>query len=97
MDRYKNMPTPQEFNRKMHECVEHKKLTKLKSCIVNTVHDSIVIDVHPDEKQDVIQILSSINSSMKNIIDSQFKIDFNVPLLLEAKIGNNWLDTKDVL
>jgi hypothetical protein len=34
---------------------------------------------------------------MKNIIDSQFKIDFNVPLLLEAKIGNNWLDTKDVL
>ena len=74
-----------------------KKLTKLKSCIVNTVHDSIVIDVHPDEKQDVIQILSGINNSMKNIIDSQFKIDFNVPLLLEAKIGNNWLDTKDVL
>ena len=64
---------------------------------VNTVHDSIVIDVHPDEKQDVIQILSGINNSMKNIIDSQFKIDFNVPLLLEAKIGNNWLDTKDVI
>jgi hypothetical protein len=23
-------------------------------------------------------------------------LDFNVPLLLEAKIGPNWLDTKDV-
>ena len=23
-------------------------------------------------------------------------IDFNVPLLLEAKIGNNWLDTKEL-
>ncbi len=33
---------------------------------------------------------------MNNIINKQFKIDFNVPLLLEAKIGNNWLDTKDI-
>ena len=74
-----------------------KKLINLESCIVNTVHDSIVIDVHPEEKQDVIQLLSIVNNNMKNIIDSQFKIDFNVPLLLEAKIGNNWLDTKDVL
>ena len=74
-----------------------KKLSDFNSCIVNTVHDSIVIDVHPDEKEDVIQLLSSINNSMKDIIDNQFNIDFNVPLLLEAKIGNNWLDTKDVL
>ena len=27
------------------------KLRDLQSCIVNTVHDSIVIDVHPDEKR----------------------------------------------
>ena len=30
-------------------------------------------------------------------INRKFNIDFNVPLLLEAKIGNNWLDTKDVV
>ena len=65
-------------------------------CIVNTVHDSIVIDVHPDEINKVIFILKSINEDMNNIINQQFKIDFNVPLLLEAKIGDNWLDTKDV-
>ncbi len=29
--------------------------------------------------------------------DNQWDIDFNVPLMLEAKIGNNWLDTKDVM
>jgi hypothetical protein len=33
---------------------------------------------------------------MKTIIDSNYGIDFNVPLLLEAKMGDNWLDTKDV-
>ena len=72
------------------------RLKLLQSCIVNTVHDSIVIDVHPDETNKVIFILKDINEDMNTIINQQFKIDFNVPLLLEAKIGDNWLDTKDV-
>ena len=29
-------------------------------------------------------------------IDNKFKINFNVPLLLEAKIGVNWLDQQEV-
>ena len=73
------------------------KLLRLNSCIVNSVHDSIVIDVHPSEEQKIYHIIKEINSSMKNIIDTHYNIDFNVPLLLEAKIGNNWLDTKDVM
>ena len=28
----------------------HKRLRQKKSCLVNTVHDSMVVDVHPDEK-----------------------------------------------
>ena len=72
-------------------------LKELKSCIVNTVHDSIVIDVHPNETQQVIDIISETNDVLKNIIDKQWDIDFNVPLMLEAKIGKNWLDTKDVM
>ena len=71
-------------------------LMNMNSCIVNTVHDSIVIDVHPDEVDDVLNIVNSINSSMKTIIDTRWNIDFNVPLKLDAKIGDNWLDTKDV-
>ena len=71
-------------------------LLTLQSCIVNTVHDSIVIDVHPDEIDQVLEIVTSINSNMKKIIDTRWNIDFNVPLKLDAKIGDNWLDTKDV-
>ena len=65
-----------------------KRLKDLQSCIVNTVHDSIVIDIHPDEKQKVVFILKTININMKQIIDSQFNINFNVPLTLDIKIGN---------
>jgi len=72
-------------------------LTNLKSCVVNSVHDSIVIDIHPEEEKQVLFLLHSANQDLLNIINQKFNIDFNVPLLLEAKIGNNWLDTKDVI
>ena len=47
-------------------------------------------------QQDVINVIKNTNSNLKDIIDSQFNINLNVPLELEAKIGNNWLDTKDI-
>ncbi len=71
-------------------------LRNKKSCVVNTVHDSIVIDVHPDELDWVIHVVQSTNDNIKDIIREWLEVDFNVPLLLEAKIGNNWLDMKDI-
>jgi len=69
---------------------------QMQSCIVNTVHDSIVIDVHPTEKDKVLRIINAANDRLLAIVNKKWKLDFNVPLLLEAKIGPNWLDTKDV-
>jgi DNA polymerase I-like protein with 3'-5' exonuclease and polymerase domains len=71
-------------------------LAYAKSCIVNSVHDSIVIDVHPDEERLVLQAINNTNEELTNLIAGRWGINFNVPLLLEAKIGPNWLDTKDV-
>ena len=71
-------------------------LTDMQSCIVNTVHDSIVIDVHPEEEQKVLDVINETNKVLKDLITMRWGIDFNVPLLLESKIGPNWLDTKDV-
>jgi DNA polymerase-1 len=71
-------------------------LKPMQSCIVNTVHDSIVIDIHPDEEQQVIDVINQTNETLPSLIVSRWGVQFNVPLLLEAKIGPNWLDTKDV-
>jgi len=73
-----------------------KLLDNMQSCVVNTVHDSIVIDVHPDEERKVLDIIDMTNKELPNLITLRWGIDFNVPLLLESKIGSNWLDTKDV-
>ena len=74
-----------------------KRLEVLQSCLVNTVHDSVVIDVHPAEETEVINLIKKVNDDLNDIIDSYYDVKINVPMVLEAKIGNNWLDTKDVM
>jgi DNA polymerase-1 len=73
------------------------RLSGYKSMLVNSVHDSVVLDVHPSEEEDVLDIIDSVNKSLKSIVESYYDIDVNVPLLLESKIGDNWLDVKDVV
>jgi len=73
------------------------RLKGYKSMLVNSVHDSVVLDVHPLEEKDVLSIIDDVNKSLKSIVESYYDIDVNVPLLLESKIGNNWLDVKDVV
>ena len=73
-----------------------KLLDGMQSCVVNSVHDSIVIDVHPDEEARCISIIEETNKVLPDLITIRWGLVFNVPLELEAKIGPNWLDTKDV-
>jgi len=44
----------------------------------------------------VLSTIDEINNSLYSIILERFDIEFNVPLLLEPKIGVNWLDQKEV-
>ena len=71
-------------------------LQPMQSCLVNSVHDSVVIDTHPDEINDVLSIIDLLNDNLNDIIQKEYDIEMNVPLLLESKIGDNWLDIKDV-
>ena len=68
----------------------------LQSLLVNTVHDSVVLDVHPAEEKSVLAIIQEINKDLKRIVEHYYDVEVNVPMLLESKIGNNWLDVKDV-
>ena len=74
----------------------HELLHPLQSCVVNSVHDSMVVDVHPDETRKVLTIIELLNDSINDLIEEKYNVKMNVPLLLEAKMGPNWLDTIDV-
>ena len=50
--------------------------------MVNSVHDSIVVDVHPSEERQVLDVIKTTNDNMITLIEKEIKLEFNVPLLL---------------
>jgi DNA polymerase I-like protein with 3'-5' exonuclease and polymerase domains len=72
------------------------RLKPYRSCVVNSVHDSIVIDVHPEEVNKVVEVVDSVQADLIGLINKTWDIDFNVPLALEAKIGINWLEQNEL-
>jgi len=64
----------------------------LQSLIVNSVHDSIVVDTYPGEENFVTQSISEAEQELRQAFLQKFEVDFDVPLLLECKVGDNWMD-----
>lgn len=70
---------------------------KLKSLLINEVHDSIITDTHPKEAACVAQINKECMENIKTAIRRWYGYDFSIPLEVEVKQGPNWLDTEKVL
>ena len=69
----------------------------MKSKICNTVHDSIVLDVYPSEKEIAIDLLKTAMLSLKSECIRRYGFEYDMPIGIELKIGYNWLDQKGVL
>ena len=80
-------------------CIKIYKLMneqKVKSLLINTVHDSIVADVYPGEEAVMSRIFDEGTASVIPALKEYYGINFNVPLDTEIKMGYNWLDMKEV-
>ena len=75
---------------------ELMKEQKVKSLLINTVHDSIVADVYPGEEAVMSKIFKQGTASVIPALKEYYGINFNVPLDTELKMGYNWLDIKEV-
>jgi len=64
----------------------------MKSVICNTVHDSIVVDVHPDEKDICIKLMAEAMKALPEETEKRYGISYDMPVGIELKIGKNWLD-----
>ena len=68
------------------------KENNMKTLLINTVHDSVILDVHPDEYSQALEVLNKGFSSIKDSLKQRFDCELNVPLDFEIKSGENWLD-----
>lgn len=57
--------------------------------LVNTVHDSIVVDIHPDEVQRCIRLFDAVFSDIPSNFRKLFGVEFNLPLRCECGVGFN--------
>lgn len=69
---------------------------KRKSKPFSIVHDSIIVDVHPDEVMEVVPTIYNIMTNIKQYtpLDMSFLVD--VPIRSEVKIGRNWGDAMEL-
>jgi DNA polymerase I-like protein with 3'-5' exonuclease and polymerase domains len=80
-------------------CVRALKKFKeldLKSKLILTVHDSIVVDCHPSE---IDQVKKALVWSMRDItpeIKKRFDYDISIPLDVEMSVGKNWMEISEV-
>ena len=68
------------------------KKHKLKSLIINEVHDSIVTDAYPGEEEFVADLKVEAMLGVIPELKRRFNYDLEVPLEVEVKCGKNWLD-----
>ena len=79
--------------------IKLKKLltdNSMHSIICNTVHDSIILDVYPTERERAIELMKTAMLSLESECRRRYNINYDMPVAIELKIGKNWLDMKGV-
>ena len=77
---------------KLHHILKSKGFM---SRIIGMKHDSVLVDVHPDEEEEVIRF--AIESFRHPPIDTFFPgIHFSIPLDVSVAIGPNWYEVEEL-
>ena len=76
---------------------ERFKDEKFKSRLILTVHDSIVVDVHPDEDARVIAALKWAMGGLAGEVSKRYDYDLLLPLDIEITQGPNWMEQVELI
>ena len=72
------------------------RAASLQSFLINTIHDSAIAEVHPDEKQEFAEIGEFAHTEcVIEYLKDVYHVDFNVPLEAEVEFNKNWASTPD--
>ncbi len=66
---------------------------------VNTVHDSIVLDIKPELwytiSPELVNVIEQVFLDIPNNVKRLFEIEFNLPVRCEITYGKNWKEMKE--
>ena len=73
------------------------RMSELESKLVLTVHDSIVVDCHPDEVEQVKKALQWAMVGVSAEVKKRFGYDMVLPLNIEISAGSNWMEQTELV
>lgn len=76
--------------------LQANELLRDKAVLVNTVHDSIVLDVHKDVLEDVIALVRKLEQDIPSILKDDLNIDVKCKYRVGMSYGPNWGEQQEV-
>lgn len=75
---------------------EEMRKADVKSKLILQVHDSVVIDCHPQEKEIMTELVKKSFKKARQLLTERFKYDTIVPIGFEISIGVNLMEQKTI-
>ncbi len=72
------------------------KKAGINGVLVNTVHDSIVCDIHPDELHTSVEMIRGVFKDLPSQMNRIFDINFDLDVNVEIQCGRNQYDLEDI-
>ena len=69
-----------------------RKLNYEKARLVNTVHDSIIIDCDSSFTNTLAKTMLDVFEDVPKNFQKMFGTEFDLPMKAEVQVGNNWKD-----
>lgn len=77
--------------------VEEIIARKLRSVVINEVHDNLIVDTYPGEEEVIQRLLKRRMEGVAEILMAEWGYDMWVPLTVELKSGKNNLDMQEIV
>jgi DNA polymerase I-like protein with 3'-5' exonuclease and polymerase domains len=71
------------------------KAAGIRGVLISTVHDSIVVDVHPEDTDETCQLFHDVFDNIPSNFEKLFKKEFNLPTKCSVSYGKNLQDMKE--
>lgn len=68
----------------------------VRGLIVNSIHDSIVCDIHSSEVERCTKLFHSVFNDLPSNFHRLFGVDFNLPMTCEVSVGSNMKELNEV-
>jgi len=76
---------------------DHIKRDRLEQvCFVNTIHDSVILDLHKDSLTKVLEYVRPCLTPINELMLDRYGIEFNLPISVDIEVGPNWQEMETI-